>query len=75
MSHLTSCLVGEGHGKDSPRRHAMLRDQVRNAKGDHPGLAASGPGKNHERPPLMNDRLALTRVQRAQVEHRAKVAV
>jgi len=53
----------------------VLRDQVRDPIGDHPGLAASGARKDDERPPLVNDRLALARIQSAQVQHGLNLAV
>jgi hypothetical protein len=74
LAHLAGRLVGEGDRENSPRRHVVRGDQVRDTKRDHAGLAASGAGKDHERPPLVNDCLALTRIQRAQVQHRLKVA-
>jgi hypothetical protein len=60
LSHLAGCFVGERDRENPPRSDVVRGNQVRHAKRDHARLAASSPGKDHERPPLVNDCFALT---------------
>ena len=61
--HLARGLVGEGDGEDFGRARAAEREDVRDARGEHAGLAGSGAGKHQHRPVERLDRLALLRVQ------------
>ncbi len=46
---LSGRLVGEGHRQDLPRPNAFDADQVRDAVGEHAGLAAARPGQDQDR--------------------------
>ena len=48
LLHLAGGLVGEGDGQDVARPHALLQ-QLGDAAGDDPGLAAAGPGQDQQR--------------------------
>ena len=48
LLHFARGLVGEGDAEDVAGRDAAL-DQVRDAKGDDPGLAGAGAGQNQHR--------------------------
>jgi hypothetical protein len=49
LAHLLGGLVREGHGQDRLGRDPAHADQVGNAVGEDPGLAASGAGQHQER--------------------------
>ena len=49
LDHLLRGLVGEGHGQDGLRHHAQILDEIRDAEGDDPGLAAARAGQDEHR--------------------------
>ena len=55
--------VGEGYGSDSEGPDVTFSNQVGDAVGDYPGLAAAGPRHNKQRPLGGNDGLQLGIVQ------------
>jgi hypothetical protein len=61
--HLLGRLVGERDRDDVPRIDALDGEQVGDAVGDDPGLAAPRPREHEHRPFRGRDRLALRRVQ------------
>ena len=61
--HLARGLVGEGDGENFEGTRAAKREDVRDARGEHAGLAGSRAGKHQHRPFERLDRLALLRVQ------------
>ena len=63
FAHLAGGLVGEGHGQDAVGGNAAHADQVGDAVGEHPGLAASGAGQHEQRALGRLDGLALLGVQ------------
>mgnify|MGYP001628042608 CR=1 FL=1 len=63
LPHLLGGLVGEGDGQDVPGRHRPLRHQVRHAVGDDARLAAARAREDHQGPSVVEDRLALRRIQ------------
>jgi len=56
--HLAGGLVGEGQGQDALGVDAV-RDQVRDAHRQHPGLAAAGSGEDQQGTAAVGDGLAL----------------
>ena len=63
LTHLGCGLVGERHGQDGLRHHALVLDQIGDAVGDDARLPAAGAGKDQHRPFGGFDGLALLRVQ------------
>jgi hypothetical protein len=63
FAHLACSLVGEGHGQDAVGGNAAHADQVGDAVGEHPGLAASGSRQHDQRPFARLDGLPLFGVQ------------
>ncbi len=47
--HLLGGLVGERHRQHTLRRHPIVANQIRNARGQHPRLATPRPGQNQGR--------------------------
>ncbi len=70
-AHLGGRLVGEGERRDVARIDAALEHQVRDAVGDHAGLARPGAGDDQERAALVQHRLPLGRVEMPGI-HRSK---
>ena len=60
--HLIGGLVGESDGKDRSGRYPG-RDEVGDAMGHHPGLAAARACDHRHRPPVAGDGLLLARIQ------------
>ena len=71
LLHFARGLVGEGDAEDAAGRDPAI-DHVRDAKGNDPRLAGSGAGKNQDRAANRLDGLSLLRVERTQIEHRAR---
>ena len=63
LAHLGGGLVGEGDGEDLAGLHAAGGQQVGDPVGEHPGLARARPGDDEQRAALVQDRLALLRVE------------
>ena len=61
--HLARGLVGEGDREDFGRPRAAEREDVRDAGGEHAGLAGSGAGEHQKGSIQRLDRLALLEVQ------------
>ena len=64
VAHLGGGLVGEGDREHVPRVDALHRQEIGDAVGDDPGLAAPRPGQDEHGALRGRDRLALRRVQR-----------
>ena len=62
-AHLAGRLVGERHREDAPRRHAQVRDEVRDAVSDDPRLAAPRAGEDEQRPVGVRHRAGLRFVE------------
>ena len=71
LLHFPCRLVGERHSQDLARAHA-LADQIGDAVGDNARFACAGPGQNQNRAFGGFHGPALLRIERAQVQHRAK---
>ena len=67
VAHLARGLVGEGHGKNLPRKGPARRDQMRDSRRQRPRLAGAGPGQHQHRPIQRLDRPALRVVQPLQI--------
>ena len=63
LTHLTGGLVGERDRQHLARSHPSGGKQVRDAPGQHPGLAGTGSGDDEQRPALVNHGRALLRIQ------------
>ncbi len=61
--HLAGGFVGEGYGEDIVGVYAALGNEVSDAMGKHPRLAAARPGQDQHRPISRFYRLALGRVE------------
>ena len=68
LAHLGRGLVGERHRADRLRRDAQ-RQQVRDPVRDHAGLARAGAGEHQQRPAAVARRLALRRIELAEIDH------
>ena len=68
LAHLGGGLVGKGDGKDLPGAHAQVCDHVRDAEGEHAGLARTGAGKHQQGALAGKHGLALGRVERIDVD-------
>ena len=49
-AHLSGGLVGEGHGENGVRRHALDAHEPSDAVREHPGFARAGAGQHQQRP-------------------------
>ena len=65
LAHLGRGLVGERHGEDLPRPHALDADQVRDAVREHARLARAGAGEDEQRPLGRRDGARLLGVEAA----------
>src|SRR5579859_6669629 len=72
--HFPGGLVGEGDAEDVAGCNAVP-DQVGDAEGDDPRFARAGTRQNEQRSPQGLDGLALLRVERGQIQHRARSLV
>ena len=63
LDHLLRGFVGKGHGQDGFRHHAQILNQIGNAIGDDPGLAAARAGEDQHRAVRGFDGFALLRVE------------
>ena len=63
VPHFLRGLVGEGHGQDGARMHALLFDEPGDSPGDHRGLARSGAREDEQGAMGVLDRLPLGRIQ------------
>jgi len=63
LAHFGGGLVGEGHGQDGFRHHALVLDQIGDAVGDDAGFAAARAGEDEHRALSGFDGLALLRVE------------
>ena len=63
LAHLAGGLVGERDGQDLARAHVAGGQQVGDPVGQHPGLAGAGAGHDEQRAALVDDGLALLRVE------------
>ena len=63
LLHLAGRLVGEGHRQQGAGIHAVVADQVGDAVGEGPGLAAAGTGHHQQRTGVVIHRLALGVIQ------------
>ncbi len=63
IAHLAGGLVRERDREDPPRRHVVLVDEARDPVRDDPGLPAPCACEDEERPPLVEHRLLLARVE------------
>ena len=61
--HLRRRPVGERDGQDVPGIDAAHADEVGDAMGDDPGLAAAGSGQDQQGPVAREDGVTLGRVQ------------
>ena len=68
LAHLLGRLVRERDRADLSRRHA-LREQVRDAKRDHAGLARASAASTSIGPSAVARRLALRRIELAEIDH------
>ena len=64
--HLLGGLVGKGHGQHPGRRDLAGLQQPGNARGQHPGLARTGPGQNQRVLGWQRDGGALLGIERVQ---------
>ncbi len=69
LHHFRRGFIGECDGQNGIRLHAKILDQVRNAKRDHPRLAAARAGKDQHRALDSFHGLALLRVQFVEKVH------
>ena len=67
LAHLARGLVGEGDDQQFPRFRASRRQDVRQSRRQHPGLAGSGPGQNEHGAVDALDRQPLFGVQSGQI--------
>ena len=63
VAHLGGGAVGEGDGDDGVRGLPVVVDQVGDAVGEDPGLAAAGAGEDEERAAVVEDGFALWGVE------------
>ena len=63
LLHLPGRLVGEGDRHDAVRADPTDLDEVGDAMGDNPCLAAPGPGQNQHRPTDRLNSLSLRRIE------------
>ena len=63
LGHLGRGLLGEGEGQDLLGPRALRGDEVRDAAGEHRGLAGAGARDDEQRPLAVEHRLALGLVQ------------
>jgi hypothetical protein len=68
LAHLRRGLVGERHGADRARRDAEPQ-QVCDPVRDHAGLARASAGEHEQRPAAVARRLALRRIELAEIDH------
>jgi hypothetical protein len=66
-AHLGRRLVRERHGHDLARERLALHEQMHDARDQHPRFAGSRPREHEQRAFGRNDRLALLRIERAQI--------
>ena len=71
LLHFARGLVGEGDAEDAAGGDPAI-DHVGDAKSNHPGLAGSGAGENQDGAANRLDGLSLLRVERTEIEHRAR---
>ncbi len=62
-AHLLGGLVGERHGEDARRVHAVVLDEMGDAPREDAGLAGAGTRQHEQRTLEMEHRLALGRIQ------------
>ena len=67
MLHFTRRLVGEGDRENFGRVRAPRRQDVRNARRQHAGLAGSGTREHQHRPVERFDRLALLGIESVEI--------
>ncbi len=65
----SAALLVKVTARMASRRHPLDADEVRDAVGNDPGLAAAGAGQNQERAVRMADRLALLGIQTLKEVH------
>ena len=70
--HLARGLVGEGHREHLIGPRPAGQQHVREARGQHPGLAGAGAGQHQERPVRRLDRRALLRVEAVEIAPRRR---
>ena len=72
LLHLARRLVGEGDGEDFGRPRAAEAEDVRDARGQHPGLAGAGAGQHQHRAVQRLDRLPLLGVEVGEIAMRRR---
>jgi hypothetical protein len=72
--HLARRLVGEGDGEDLVRPRPSHAQEMRDARGQRPGLAGAGAGEHEHRPVERLDRFALGGVERVEIGRRPRRA-
>ena len=65
--HLTRRLVGEGHRQDLAGARPALAQNMRDAGGEHAGLAGACPGQHQDRAIQRLDRVALLRIEAREI--------
>lgn len=73
LAHLGRGLVGEGDGEDLARLGPPLAEQPRDAVRQHTGLAGAGTRDDEQRRALVDDGLALLRVEPLEQDRRVEV--
>ena len=63
LFHLAGSLVGKRDGQDALRMHAFAIDEMRDAMGEHAGLARAGTCHHKQRPAGMHDSVELIGVE------------
>ncbi len=66
LTHLPRRLVGEGDRKDPLRPDTVCRDEVRDARRQHPRLARPGPRHHQDRAGMVLDGDPLCRIESAE---------
>ena len=63
LLHLRCGLISKGDGKDLPRRHPTVLQQIGNAAGQHRSFAGTSAGDDKQRATFVHDGRLLLRVQ------------
>ncbi len=71
LLHFLGRLVGEGEGQDALGGHPLGGHEVRDAYGEHLGLATASAGNDHRRPVGVLGRCALGGIEAVKIVHAA----